>query len=206
MSTRFVRDVLEADIRPSSAKLVAIVLAEHADDDGICWPGYRLMAREASLTQMTVSRAVKRLRDLGIAVVEKGRHHGTSTYHLSTNKLLELGGTSSNIDDSPAPTSAAASSNIGSVSALTLVERNGHTEPSRRTARKKPSVVASTHDDGHAGFLEKRYMARNPDVEEVDACSDCGDLVEYFTPDGDAFCERHGPGPDSLLVSAGYSS
>jgi DNA-binding MarR family transcriptional regulator len=46
----------------SSAKLVACVLAEHANWDSLeCWPSVRRVAREASLARSTVQLALNEL-------------------------------------------------------------------------------------------------------------------------------------------------
>lgn len=136
MSWQWVRPVFEADLRPASVKLVALNLAERADEEGVSFPGYRIIARETGLTQMTVSRALKKLRTLGVVAIEKGRQHSTSTYRLSAHRLLELATARSNIVDEPALTITMPSSNNGDTPALTSLKRNRHREPSSRTTSR----------------------------------------------------------------------
>ena len=58
-------------------KLVALILADHADADGICWPSYRRIAERACLSERTVRRHVSALVDAG--VLQKVRTGGVVT-------------------------------------------------------------------------------------------------------------------------------
>lgn len=73
------------DVKPST-KLVAIILADHADRDGICWPSYRRIAERAGMDERTVRRHIATLRDL--EVITKLRNgtvvrNGSRTYRVS---------------------------------------------------------------------------------------------------------------------------
>jgi DNA-binding transcriptional ArsR family regulator len=46
-------------------KLVLMALADHADEDGICWPGNAHIARKCNLSQRSVQRHIKNLIDNG---------------------------------------------------------------------------------------------------------------------------------------------
>ena len=46
-------------------KLVLMAIADHADDDGICWPGNAHIARKCNLSQRSVQRHIKNLIDNG---------------------------------------------------------------------------------------------------------------------------------------------
>lgn len=70
---------------PASMKLVLLILADHADSDGICWPSYRRIADRANISERQVARHVKDLRDLG--VVTKLR---TGTIISEGNKRLRV--------------------------------------------------------------------------------------------------------------------
>ena len=75
-----------------SDKLVLVALADHADDDGICWPGQKGVATKCGLSKRTVTAAIARLTEARIlAVEERLRPDGSRTsnrYHL----LLTGGG------------------------------------------------------------------------------------------------------------------
>jgi len=70
----------------STAKLVLLVLANYADDDGICWPSQKRVARES---EQSVDSVQRRLRDLERdGLIERERRNGrngarsTDRYHL----------------------------------------------------------------------------------------------------------------------------
>ena len=50
---------------PSSEKLVLLVYADHANKQGIAWPGNRRIAEVTGLSLSTVKRAKKNLRQQG---------------------------------------------------------------------------------------------------------------------------------------------
>ena len=63
-------------------KLVLMALADHADEDGICWPGNAHIARKCNLSQRSVQRHVKNLIDNG--------------YMTSNRRFRDTGGQTSN--------------------------------------------------------------------------------------------------------------
>lgn len=59
-------------------KLVLIALADYADDDGLCWPGFAHVAEKAECSELTVKRQVKALEDAGLLVrTRRRRTNGT---------------------------------------------------------------------------------------------------------------------------------
>lgn len=69
MSVKHIGLVLDNfDTKNSTLKLVAIILADHADADGICWPSYKKIAHRANITERSVQRHVKELQELGIII------------------------------------------------------------------------------------------------------------------------------------------
>lgn len=66
MSVAHVALVLDhLKVKPAQ-KLVAVILADHADLDGVCWPSYRRIAERSGLDERTVRRHVRFLIDLGV--------------------------------------------------------------------------------------------------------------------------------------------
>lgn len=53
------------DVKPA-VKLVAVVLADHADREGLCWPSYRKISERTGMDDRTVRRHVKALIDMGV--------------------------------------------------------------------------------------------------------------------------------------------
>lgn len=66
MSVKHVGLVLECFTAKPALKLVAIILADHADADGVCWPSYRRIAQQGNMSERNVARHVRELVELGI--------------------------------------------------------------------------------------------------------------------------------------------
>ena len=47
-------------------KFVLLVLAYHADDDGKCWPGLELIAKECGISRASVIAHIKEINQLGL--------------------------------------------------------------------------------------------------------------------------------------------
>lgn len=58
-------------------KLVALVLADHCDADGFCWPSYRRIAERSCLSERSVRRHVREL--IAAGVVTKVRTGSVTT-------------------------------------------------------------------------------------------------------------------------------
>src|ERR1019366_6336950 len=62
---------------------VLLALADHANDDGICWPGYTLLSGETYLSRASVSTAITNLSEMKlITIMEKSARRST-TYKLN---------------------------------------------------------------------------------------------------------------------------
>lgn len=66
MSVKHIGLVLDNFDAPPALKLVAIILADHADSDGVCWPSYRKIAERANQSERNVRRLVRQLIEQGI--------------------------------------------------------------------------------------------------------------------------------------------
>ena len=55
---------------PPGPKFVLLALADIADDEGVCWPGQRSLARKCSLTIRTVQRMLSGLENSGLLLIE----------------------------------------------------------------------------------------------------------------------------------------
>lgn len=71
---------------PPVSKLVLLALADHADDNGVCWPGLLGLAGKTCLTRRTLLRHLNTLRRLGLVkVIPRHDHNGrqrSNFYHL----------------------------------------------------------------------------------------------------------------------------
>lgn len=64
---------------PSHEKFLLLALADHAKDDGACWPGIPLLASKCSLSHRQVQRILKRLETRGF--IKRDFRHGHSTLY-----------------------------------------------------------------------------------------------------------------------------
>lgn len=85
-------------VKPA-VKLVALVLADHANEDGLCWPSYARIAERTGVDKRTVQRHVKTLTRMGVLTkvrtgcVSRERTqtiHLTNAYVLHADRLVEL--------------------------------------------------------------------------------------------------------------------
>jgi len=74
MSIRLMAQVWEDTRVDTQAELlVLLALADHARDDGLCWPSMRTIAKKARIAERSAQRIVRRLIEKGlIELVSKG--------------------------------------------------------------------------------------------------------------------------------------
>ena len=90
MSIRMMAAAWSIPLSPGH-KLILLALADHADDDGFCWPGLKGVATKAGLSERTVRAATHDLERLGMLTVqEQHRPDGTQTANLYRLTLQSL--------------------------------------------------------------------------------------------------------------------
>lgn len=69
-------------------KLVLLALADYANDDGVCWPGFDALVEKTSMSRSAVIEAIKALTEAGLVAVEKradaNGYRASNRYHLNT--------------------------------------------------------------------------------------------------------------------------
>ena len=77
---------------PTNEKFVLLILADHCDIRGVCWPSQERLARYTSLSVRTVSRCIKQLlEDDWLTVLRKSKGTGISTkYQLNLKRIVEV--------------------------------------------------------------------------------------------------------------------
>ncbi len=60
----------------STEQQILLAMADHADDDGVCWPSVRKVAWKIGVSARTVQRIWRILEGNGVLVIEK---HATPT-------------------------------------------------------------------------------------------------------------------------------
>lgn len=87
MSIEAVRHVLEQSKTKGAQRLILLVIAEHADRNGIAWPSVETIARLANCSQRFVKRTIAKL-DAGELVLERGGGRGRSNrYRIPLEKV-----------------------------------------------------------------------------------------------------------------------
>ena len=67
-------------------KVIVLALADCADDDGLCWPGKKHLARKCSVAEKTVTRQMEELQAMGLVTVtqrKQGDWNQTNLYQLN---------------------------------------------------------------------------------------------------------------------------
>lgn len=67
-------------------KAILGALAERADDEGECWPGYTVLCADTYLSQGAVSRGIANLAALGLITTDKAIR-STCTYYLQLDAI-----------------------------------------------------------------------------------------------------------------------
>lgn len=80
----------EQKLKPGP-KLVLLALADHADHEGVCWPGFDGLAAKTGMSRSTVIENVKQLVALELVTVEKradsNGHRASNRYILHISKV-----------------------------------------------------------------------------------------------------------------------
>ncbi|GIV57754.1 MAG: hypothetical protein KatS3mg042_0667 [Rhodothermaceae bacterium] len=89
MSIRIMTAVWDSQIQERGKLLVLLCLADHANDEGICHPSVRRLARRTRLTERHVYNLLSELESEGI--VSRISRPGTSTlYRIHVDRLAQL--------------------------------------------------------------------------------------------------------------------
>lgn len=75
--------VLDNYTGEASKKLVYLILANHANDEGVCWPSVDTIAAQSNLSRRQTFRRIAELRKEGLVQVKKRREQ-SSLYNVLT--------------------------------------------------------------------------------------------------------------------------
>ena len=139
MSVKLIGLVLETDL-PSSEKLLLLVLADAASEEGVCWPRQSVLAARSSLSDRSVRRILDDLRELGLVDWEQRGLTRSNLYRIDVDGLSALAGAVTMSDpDTPDRTSVSGqerSSASGQERSPASGHRNRKSEPSREPSTK----------------------------------------------------------------------
>lgn len=86
MSVKVMSRVWDHSTQDGSSLLVLLALADHADEDGVCWPGIERVAAKARVSERQAQRVIKALEEKGEVLTQFQRgHRGGRGY---TNRYL----------------------------------------------------------------------------------------------------------------------
>lgn len=188
--------------------LTLLRVADHADNEGICWPGEQSLAEYTGHDQRTVRRHLARLESDGLLHrerqgSEKGRGRGKDRILLHLDHADKLSGEAS--DDQPdiSDASTGHSEHLQPDISDTALYR----EPS-----EEPSVTASSARGSHPAVfaaLERVTFARSAASVSPDSVSRC--CAQFADRDLLAEAERFahywtdGPGAKKSLKNVGWA-
>ncbi len=85
MSIKLMHQVWELPLAPRE-KLVALVIADHANDDGIAWPSVVSIARKTGLSRRGVQMIIARLEQFGL-ITRKVLNHNQVHFHITPDRF-----------------------------------------------------------------------------------------------------------------------
>lgn len=139
MSLKVMAWAWEQATASSGEKLVLLALADHANDDGQCWPGMERIGQKCGMGKRQVSNHVQRLIEAGLL----GTTRRCRDDHKYSTYLYQLNLTSSG---SGVPLGQQQQSSTGPA------EAEFRAEPSVENRKDEPSLSSSSVDDGFAEF------------------------------------------------------
>jgi biotin operon repressor len=90
MSVRLMSAVFESESLSPTERLIMLALADHADDDGRCYPSIERLCRRTGLSERAVQTNIKRLSEGGYVKVHVGGGKGhANLYFISANPAAD---------------------------------------------------------------------------------------------------------------------
>lgn len=131
---------------PSTAKLVLLAIADHADDKGKCWPGLSGIAKKCRLSQRAVISNIEQLQQLGL--VQKQIRYYESGAQRSNLYILSLKNT---VIDSPPGEGYTSPSEGDSPSPMIDVHPGGESDNTPGGERPSPKSSNNRSKNQHNG-------------------------------------------------------
>lgn len=86
MSIRLMSEIFESETLGPTQRLIMLALADHADDEGRCYPSIARLCQRTGLSERAVRNNLRKLEEQGYLHTEKGvGRGGTSLYSVSAN-------------------------------------------------------------------------------------------------------------------------
>lgn len=87
MSVEAVRHVLEQSQTKGAQRLILIVIAEHADSNGIAWPSVQTIARLAHCSERFVQKTIKALKSSELVIAKGGGRGRSNRYRIPLERV-----------------------------------------------------------------------------------------------------------------------
>ena len=104
MSIKLMAAAWEIEL-PTPEKMVLLILCDHANDDGVCWPSVATMGRKSGLSERTIQRALKSLSDDGLFAFKdtpgKGRKYTLNSGQICRKIPAEISANPRHSDTPP---------------------------------------------------------------------------------------------------------
>ena len=164
MSTKYLFPALAIeDGITAHEKLVLIALADMADDDGICWPAMKKVAKKSLCSKRTAQRAIGRFEDMQILSKterpKEQKRNDSNLYQLDFMALIHM--TNSVLKgDTVSPTGRQGDTQVGD----TVTPETINKEPTNRTYQEPitGTGAASAAASETAGELFEQFRAAYP--------------------------------------------
>ena len=164
MSTKYLFPALAIeDGITAHEKLVLIALADMADDDGICWPAMKKVAKKSLCSKRTAQRAIGRFEDMQILSKterpKEQKRNDSNLYQLDFMALIHM--TNSVLKgDTVSPTGRQSDTQVGD----TVTPETINKEPTNRTYQEPitGTSAASAAASETAGELFEQFRAAYP--------------------------------------------
>lgn len=164
MSTKYLFPALAIeDGITAHEKLVLIALADMADDDGICWPAMKKVAKKSLCSKRTAQRAIGRFEDMQILSKterpKEQKRNDSNLYQLDFMALIHM--TNSVLKgDTVSPSGRQGDTQVGD----TVTPETINKEPTNRTYQEPITATgaASAAASETAGELFEQFRAAYP--------------------------------------------
>ena len=164
MSTKYLFPALAIeDGITAHEKLVLIALADMADDDGICWPAMKKVAKKSLCSKRTAQRAIGRFEDMQILSKterpKEQKRNDSNLYQLDFMALIHM--TNSVLKgDTVSPTGRQGDTQVGD----TVTPETINKEPTNRTYQEPitGTGAASAAASEPVGELFEQFRAAYP--------------------------------------------
>ena len=148
--------VFDCSKSENATRLVALALADHADDYGRCWPGYQRIAEKTRLSLRSIGRAIADLVELGEVEIVREHYKGKQTKiyqmkqpdNLSSSQIVaKIASTPDNLSKQP-----------DNLSPITVINRQQDEPSNKQSSPKKQATVLTNAQKTNKQILWNKWQ------------------------------------------------